>query len=85
MPLFNVPLTGYYSFKTKDKEYMLNVAGFEKHNNDSDNLYLMDSDKSKAEIGGIIIKRASLRSLIHGNAIEARSSKTNIVGKLKKS
>ena len=84
MLLFSTPATGKYSFKTKDKEYIINVAGVEKHNSDLDSLYLMDSDSSKSELGGILIKNSAWRKITTSSTITGTSSKTKVVGKLTK-
>jgi len=79
-PPYDLKTTGVYSFKTKDKEYTLNVSMFERDDDDSDLLQIQD--ELRGELGGIIIKNSAWKRLSKGATITARTSKGDVAGKL---
>lgn len=84
-PAYNIPITGDYSFTTKDGlGYEFRVAGFEREGDDTDSLYFDDLEKTaRKELGAITIKNSAWKNLSNGKTIMATSS-TGISGKLTK-
>lgn len=50
------------------------VAGFEREDNDSDSLYLMDGDKFKEKFGSFIVKNSDMPKLQKGINVKATTS-----------
>lgn len=53
---------------------MIKIAGFERENDDSDSLYLMDDDKHKSLIGSLIVKNKDMSKLEKGIEVKAKTS-----------
>lgn len=73
---YNKKVTGKYEVTCGSKKYEVVVAGFERENDDSDSLYLMDDDAMKSEWGGIIVKNSDMPKLEKGGIHKATISKT---------
>lgn len=79
-PSYDIKTSGVFTFKTKDKEYLLKSYHFERENDTEDGLEIQDELRS--EIGGINIKNSAWNKLAKGQTITAKASKGNVVGKL---
>ena len=53
---------------------MVSVAGFERENDDSDSLYLMDDDDYKPLIGSLIVKNKDMSKLEKGIEVKAKTT-----------
>ena len=81
-PSYDIKTTGIFTFKTKDKEYLLKSYSFERENDTEDSLEIQD--ELRGEIGSIRIKNSAWNKLAKGETILAKTSKSkgDIVGKL---
>lgn len=79
-PSYKIITTGFFSFKTKNKEYIVRSSLFERQNDTEDLLEIQD--ELRGEIGGIIIQNSAWKRLSDGKTIKARSSKGNLMGTL---
>ena len=76
---YNVKIAGVYKVDIDDAECTVTVAGFERQGDDTDALYLMDSDPYKSLLGSLIVKNKDMFSLPKGKTIKARSTTNNDV------
>ena len=53
---------------------IVRVAGFERQDDDSDSLYLMDDDPQKPKIGSIIVKNKDMNKLEKSIEVKAKTS-----------
>ena len=81
---YNVKIAGKYEVMIDGKKENTTVAGFERQNDDSDSLYLMDSDPLKPTIGGFIVKNSDMFKLEKGTTVKAVTSKSNQDVKIKR-
>jgi hypothetical protein len=81
---YNVKISGKYEITINGKTFNTSVAGFERENDDSDSLYLMDNDPLKAEHGSFIVKNSDMPKLQKGTVVKAMCSKHNIPATLKR-
>ena len=79
-PSYKINTTGFFSFKTKDKEYIVRSSFFERKNDIEDSLQIQD--ELRGELGSIIITNSAWKRLSDGNTIKARSNKGNLTGTL---
>jgi hypothetical protein len=79
-PSYKIITTGFFSFKTKDKEYYVRSGLFERQNDTEDSLQIQD--ELRGELGSIIIQNSAWKRLSDGKTIKARSSKGNLMGTL---
>ena len=79
-PSYKINTTGFFSFKTKDKEYIVRSSFFERKNDTEDLLEIQD--ELRGELGSIIISNSAWKRLSDGNTIKARSNKGNLTGTL---
>jgi hypothetical protein len=80
---YNKKVTGKYEVTCGSKKSTVEVAGFEREGDDTDSLYLMDSDPLKAEWGGLIVKNSDTPKLEKGGIIQATISKTKETCKIR--
>lgn len=76
---YNVKIAGVYKVDIDDAECTVRVAGFERQGDDTDALYLMDSDPYKSLLGSLIVKNKDMFSLPKGKTIKAHSTTNNDV------
>lgn len=81
---YNVKISGEYEITINGKIVTTKVAGFERENDDSDLLYLMDSDPLKAEHGSFIVKNSDMPKLQKGILVKAVCSKHSTPATLKR-
>lgn len=81
---YNKKVTGTYEVTCGSKKYEVRVAGFERENDDSDALYLMDDDAMKSDWGGILVKNAIMPKLERGGVHNAIISKTKETCKIRR-
>jgi hypothetical protein len=81
---YNVKIAGEYVITINSKIVTTKVAGFERESDDSDLLYLMDSDPLKAEHGGFIVKNSDMPKLAKGTSVKAVCSKHGAPATLKR-
>lgn len=81
---YNVKISGEYEITVNGKTVVTKVAGFERENDDSDSLYLMDNDPLKAEHGGFIVKNSDMPKLQKETVVKAVCSKHNTPVMLKR-
>lgn len=81
---YNVKISGEYEISIDGKIVVTKVAGFERQSDDSDLLYLMDSDLLKAEHGGFIVKNSDMQKLQRGTVVKATCSKHGTPATLKR-
>lgn len=81
---YNVKISGEYEITINSKIITTKVAGFERQGDDSDLLYLMDSDPLKDEHGGFIVKNSDMPKLSKGTLVKAVCSKHGIPATLKR-
>jgi hypothetical protein len=79
-----VKIAGKYEVIIGGNKENITVAGFERQNDDSDSLYLMDSDKLKPIIGSLIVKNSDMFKLEKGTTVKAITSKGNQDVKIKR-
>jgi hypothetical protein len=79
-PSYKINTTGFFSFKTKDKEYIVRSSFFERKNDIEDSLQIQD--ELRGELGSIIITNSAWKRLSDGNTIKARSNRGNLTGTL---
>ena len=79
-PSYKIITTGFFSFKTKDKEFIVRSGLFERLNDTEDVLEIQD--ELRGELGMIIIQNSAWKRLSDGKTIKARSSKGNLMGTL---
>lgn len=81
-PSYDIKTTGVFTFKTKDKEYLLKSYHFERENDTEDMLQIQD--ELRGEIGGVRIKNSAWNKLAKGQTIIAKTSKAkgDISGRL---
>lgn len=72
---YNVKIAGKYEVMIDGKTLNATVAGFERQNDDSDSLYLMDSDELKPMYGSFIVKNSDMFKLQKGTKVNAKTSK----------
>lgn len=80
---YNKKVTGVYEVTCGSKKTEVKVAGFEREGDDTDSLYLMDSDPMKPEWGGLIVKNSDTHKLEKGGIIQATISKTKEACKIR--
>ena len=80
---YNKKVTGVYEVTCGSKKSTVEVAGFEREGDDTDSLYLMDSDPMKPEWGGLIVKNSDTPKLEKGGFIQATISKTKEACKIR--
>lgn len=81
---YNVKISGQYEITINSKVVKTSIAGFERENDDSDSLYLMDNDPLKAEHGSFIVKNSDMPKLEKGKVVNAVCSKHGIQATLKR-
>ncbi len=81
---YNMKISGKFEIAINGKLYNTSIAGFEREDDDSDSLYLMDSDPLKAEHGSFIVKNSDMLKLSKGTAVKAMCSKHGIPATLKR-
>ena len=81
---YNVKISGKYEIAINGKTVNTSVAGFERESDDSDSLYLMDSDPLKAEHGSFIVKNSDMPKLQKGTLVKAVCSKHSTPATLKR-
>ena len=81
---YNVKISGKFEITINGKLYNTSIAGFERQDDDSDSLYLMDNDPLKAEHGSFIVKNSDMPKLSKGTLVKAMCSKHNIPATLKR-
>ena len=81
---YDTKIAGKYEITINSKVIKTSVAGFERSDDDSDSLYLMDSDPLKAEHGSFIVKNSDMPKLSKGTAVKAMCSKHGIPATLKR-
>ena len=81
---YNVKISGKYEITINSKVIKTSIAGFERENDDSDSLYLMDNDPLKAEHGSFIVKNSDMPKLEKGTVVKAMCSKHNTPATLKR-
>lgn len=81
---YNVKISGEYEIVIDGKTVVTKVAGFERQSDDSDLLYLMDSDLLKDEHGGFIVKNSDMQKLQRGTVVNATCSKHGTPATLKR-
>lgn len=81
---YNVKIAGEYTITINSRITTNKVAGFERQNDDSDLLYLMDNDPLKDEHGGFIVKNSDMAKLSKGTSVKAMCSKHNVPATLKR-
>ena len=77
---YNVKVAGKYEVlvgRYPTVSATVTVAGFERQNDDSDSLYLDDSDEFKPMFGGFIVKNSDMKKLEKGITVNAVTSKDN--------
>lgn len=73
---YNVKIAGEYEVIVGQKpKAIVRVAGFERENDDSDALYLMDDDKLKSTLGSFIVKNSDMRKLEKGVYVKVQTTK----------
>lgn len=77
-------VSGKYEIEINGKTEKTDIAGFERHGDDTDSLYFMNSDKLKNEFGSIIIQNKDIHKLERGAKISGKTSKGNLDVKLKR-
>jgi hypothetical protein len=84
----NIPATmkiaGEYEITIGSKTEVTKVAGFERENDDSDSLYLMDNDPLKDEHGSFTVKNSDMPKLSKGMSVKGACSKHNTPVTLKR-
>lgn len=83
-PSATTKIAGKYEITINGKTVSTSIAGFEREDNDSDSLYLMDNDPLKAEHGSFIVKNSDMTKLSKGTLVKAMCSKHNIPATLKR-
>ena len=81
---YNKKVTGTYEVTCGSEKTEVSVAGFERENDDSDSLYLMDNDAMKSKWGGLIVKNSEMPKLEKGGIHNAIISKTKETCKIRK-
>jgi hypothetical protein len=81
---YNVKISGEYEIFIDGKTVVTKVAGFERENDDSDSLYLMDNDPLKADHGSFIVKNSDMPKLQKGTVVKATCSKHGMPATLKR-
>jgi hypothetical protein len=76
---YNVKIAGVYKVDDGDAKFIVKVAGFERQGDDTDALYLMDSDPHKAALGSIIVKNKQMMTLSKGKSVYAQTTTGNDV------
>jgi hypothetical protein len=75
---YNVKIAGKYDVlvgKYPTKQARVTIAGFERHGDDTDALYLDDSDSHKSLFGSFIVKNSDMFKLEKGKHITCKTSK----------
>jgi len=62
---------------------IVRVAGFERHDDSNDSLYLMDDDKSKPIFGSFIVKNSDMPKLQKGIIVNAERREKKLERKRK--
>lgn len=70
----NVKIAGVYKVDDGDAKFTVKVAGFERQGDDTDSLYLMDSDPHKSSLGSIIVKNKDMMTLSKGKSVYAQTT-----------
>lgn len=81
---YNVKIAGEYEIMINGKKEFTRVAGFERQNDDSDSLYLMDEDPLKKSLGSFIVKNKDMFKLEKGTTVKAVTTKTSEDIKIKR-
>lgn len=74
---YDMKIAGVYEVvvgKTSATKVNVRVAGFERENDDSDSLYLMDGDEFKEKFGTFIVKNSDMPKLQKGTKVKATTS-----------
>lgn len=74
----NIKIAGKYDVsvgKYPTKQARVTIAGFERHGDDTDALYLDDSDSHKSLFGSFIVKNSDMFKLEKGKHITCKTSK----------
>jgi DNA-directed RNA polymerase beta subunit len=81
---YNVKIAGKYEITINGEAVKTSIAGFERENDDSDSLYLMDEDPLKAEHGSFIVKNSDMPKLQKGTVVKAMCSNHGVPATLKR-
>jgi hypothetical protein len=79
---YDAKITGEYELSIGAKKYNINVAGSEREGDETDSLYLMDSDPQKDIIGSVIVKNSDMIKMSKGTKIDVSTSKNFMKGTL---
>lgn len=74
---YNVKIAGVYKVDDGDAKFTVKIAGFERQGDDTDALYLMDSDPHKTSLGSLIVKNKDMISLSKGKSVYAQTITNN--------
>jgi hypothetical protein len=77
-------ISGKFEITINGKKVETLIAGFERENDDSDSLYLMDNDPLRDEHGVFIVKNSDMPKLSKGLPVNGKCSKHGIPVKLKR-
>jgi len=72
---YNMKIAGTYEVSSRLYQAIVRVAGFERHDDSNDSLYLMDDDKSKPIFGSFIVKNSDMPKLQKGIIVNAETTK----------
>jgi hypothetical protein len=76
---YDVKIAGTYKVVVGSQpEMIIRVAGFERQDDDSDSLYLMDDDPARLKFGSFIVKNADMRKLEKGTAVKAKTKEGEV-------
>jgi hypothetical protein len=81
---YNMKISGKFEITIKGKTVETLIAGFERENDDSDSLYLMDNDPLKDEHGSFIVKNSDMPKLSKGLPVNGKCTKHGTPVKLKR-
>lgn len=73
----DMKISGKFEITINGKLHNTSIAGFERQDDDSDSLYLMDNDPLKNEHGSFIVKNSDMPKLSKGITVNAVTSKDN--------
>jgi hypothetical protein len=77
-------ISGEFEITINGKTIKTLIAGFERENDDSDSLYLMDNDPLKDEHGSFIVKNSDMSKLSKGLPVNGKCTKHGTPVKLKR-
>ena len=72
---YDKKIAGEYQVMVGNQDVKVKVAGFEREDDTSDSLYLMDDDKFKDKFGSFIVKNSDMPKLEKGTQITCKTSK----------